>query len=280
MVELGPPHGMIDFDPEDACLHFQGARVIRDLGPDGFIPGVDRGRFFQASLQSRVPGADLREDVLDGVEGHGVRPKYMILPTRAIRRALFPVFLAVLAGMSGCGYALENSRSNSLREVGVQRVYVSPVKNQSYKPGVENLFYNELIQSLLAGRRVHLVDRPELADAILESNVVKALYTPSATTPAKSIFPVTVTAIEIAVATEYQADVTCSFQLRRQKGGVGTDTLWESAFSRSRRFAGNNQKIEYGTTSGLINESEFDRTLKEVAHGMMQDVHQAMVARF
>jgi hypothetical protein len=199
----------------------------------------------------------------------------------AIRRALFGVFgLVLLGSAAGCGYALENSRSNSLREVGVSRVYVSPVKNRTYKPGVENLVYNELVQALLVGHRLKLVDRPEVADAILESSVDNATYTPTATTSADSIFPTTVSAIQITVATEYQADVRCSFRLKRQKNGVGAETIWESDFSRSKRFAGNNQKVEYGTTSGLINESEFDRTLKEVAHGMMQDVHEAMVARF
>lgn len=181
---------------------------------------------------------------------------------------------------SGCGYTLQNSRSNSLREVGVEKIYVSPVNNRTYKPGVENLFYNELIQILRAGRRVKIVDRPELADAILEADVLTAVYSPTATTSANSVFPTDVAAIQITVATEYQADVGCAFRLSRQKAGFATDRVWESTFNRSRRFAGNNQKVEFGTTSGLINESEFERTLREIAHGMMQDVHEAMLARF
>lgn len=202
----------------------------------------------------------------------------MIRECLTIRRALFLVL--ALGAFSGCGYSFENSKTNSLKEVSVERIYVEPVKNLSYKAGVENLFYNELIQALLAGNRVKLVDHPELSDAVLSASIQSAKYIPSATTSAGSIYPTAVTAIQITVATEYQADVSCNFTLKRQKNGVGTDTLWESGFSRSRRFAGNNQKIEYGTTSGLINESEFDRTLKEIAHGMMQDVQEAMVARF
>ena len=188
-------------------------------------------------------------------------------------------FVALLA-LAGCGYALENSRTNSLKEIGVSRIYIAPVKNLTYKPGIENTVYNELIQALLAGGRVKLSDRPELADAILESSVDRATYTASASANSDSIFPTVVKAIQITVATEYQADVACSFHLKRQKNAVGTDVLWESSFTRAKRFAGNNQKIEYGTTSGLINESEFDRTLEDVAHSMMQDVNEAMVARF
>ena len=157
---------------------------------------------------------------------------------------------------------------------------MKPVKNLTYKPGVENLFYNELVQSLLTSRRVKLVDRPEISDAILETSVDQANYQASATTSASDIFPSTVRAIEITIATEYQASVTASFALKRQKNGHTTVSVWESSFSRSRRFAGNNQKIEYGTTSALINESDFDRALGEIAHGMMQDVRETMLARF
>ncbi len=202
----------------------------------------------------------------------------MMFPGLSIRRALFPFFL--LIGMSGCGYTLQNTRTNSLKEVGIEKIYVRPVKNLSYKPGVENVFYNELVQTLLAGRRVKLVDRPEQADAILESTVEKALYAPSATTSANSIFPTSVSVLQITVATEYQANVVATFRLVRSKNGLDGDVVWDSQFSRSRRFAANNQKIQYGTTSGLINESEFERTLVEVTHGMMQDVHESMVARF
>lgn len=163
----------------------------------------------------------------------------------------------------------------------MERVYVAPVKNLSYKQGMENLFFNELTQILLAGKRVVLVDRPENADAVLQATVTGASYAISATTSATSIFPTTIAAIEgFTVATEYQASVACSFSLLRMKEGTAGESLWSTSFSRTRRFAGNNQKIEYGTTSALINESEFDRALREVAHGMMLDVHEAMVARF
>lgn len=196
----------------------------------------------------------------------------------SIRTALL---LSFLASVQGCGYSLQNTKTNSLRDVGIERVYIAPVKNLSYKPGVENLFYNELTQILLAGKRVKLVDRPEVADAILEATVTAASYSPTASTSASSIFPTTIEAVEgFTVATEYQAGVGCNFQLSRQKNGAPAEGLWSSSFSRTRRFAGNNQKIEFGTTAALINESEFDRALREVAHGMMLDVHEAMVARF
>ncbi|MBC7387343.1 MAG: hypothetical protein H7301_14420 [Cryobacterium sp.] len=215
-----------------------------------------------------------------GYDGEYMNPGTLSIRT-ALKRGLLPICSVGIALLfSGCGYSLQSTKQNSLKEAGVERVYVAPVKNESYKAGIENLFYNELIQIILAGKRVKLVDRPELADAVLDSTVGQAYYTPSATTSSDSIYPTTVTTIQITVATEYVATVSCSFHLRRQKGGVSKEEVWGSTYTRSRRFAGNNQKAEFGTTSALINESEFERTLKEVSHGMMQDVHEAMVARF
>lgn len=191
------------------------------------------------------------------------------------------IALSLVILFSGCGYALQTTKTNSLREVGVERVYVAPVKNYSYKQGVENLFFNELTQILLAGKRVVLVDRPEVSDAVLEATVTTASYSTTASTSAESIYPTTIPVIEsFPVATEYQANVSCFFSLARQKDGGSSESLWNSSFSRSRRFSGSNQKVEYGTTSALINESEFDRALREIAHGMMLDVHDAMMARF
>jgi outer membrane lipopolysaccharide assembly protein LptE/RlpB len=255
--------------------------MLRDLGAYGFFPCLDRERLFEARFQGWIFRANLREDVLDGVECHRVRPEYMNGGLLSIRRALnYSVLIGLAALSAGCGYALQNSKTNSLKEVGVERVYVAPVKNQSYKTGVENIVYNELVQAIITGGRVKVVDRPEFADAILDSTITKASYAPSALAQAPSIYPTSIAAIQITVATEYQADVSCSFTLRRQKGGSKGAVIWGADFARSKRFAGNNQKAEYGVTSGLINESEFDRTLREVSHGMMRDVHESMVARF
>jgi outer membrane lipopolysaccharide assembly protein LptE/RlpB len=201
-----------------------------------------------------------------------------------LNSGLKPVSFALLTlaslGLSACGYTLQSRATNHLKDIGVERVYIAPVKNLSYKPGLEHLFYNELVQALLAGKRVHLVDRPEAADAILSATVDSAVYRPSATTTAGTVFPDSVNTIDIMVATEYQTDVQSSFRLNRQESGRAGAPIWSSSYARSRRFAASNQKAEYGTTSGLINESEFDRTLRMIAHELMRDVHESMVARF
>lgn len=213
-----------------------------------------------------------------------------------MKRAALSLLSISCLFLAGCGYTLQTSKGVALKAEGVERIYIAPIKNKSFKPGVENLAYNKLVQVVAAGRRVRLVDHPNQADAILLGTVQQATYTPSNTTSADSIYPLAPAraTINIPVATEYVAEVTCNFELRRAnqvpiKDGVvltaedlknPTPALWSSSFSRSKRFPGNNQKGEYGTTSPLINESEFDRALESIFKSMMQEVHESMLAMF
>ncbi|MBC7693753.1 MAG: hypothetical protein H7222_18450 [Methylotenera sp.] len=199
---------------------------------------------------------------------------------------------------------MQNSQNPALVRQGVRKVFVSPLVNNSYKPGVENLLYNELVRSLASNRRVSVVQRPEEADAVLGGTIRSATYGITAGTSSNSIYPTNRPTIEITVATEYQAILACDFKLTRThalelsasaagapvasaretsrfpvKTAAGS-VLWNAAFSRVKRFPGNNQKDEFGTTSPLINESEFDRALRDIASGMMGDVNESMLAMF
>lgn len=206
--------------------------------------------------------------------------------------------MGALAGLmaSGCGYTLQTSKGSTLADEGITRIYIAPIKNESFKPGIENLVYNELVQVVAAGRRVRLVEKPEFADAILDGSVAMAEYRPNSTTASGSIFPTNRNVISIAVATEYVASVSCGFTLTRTKAAPASlkkgkltakdlaaaenRIVWTASFSRDKRFPGNNQKAEFGTTSPLINESEFERALKEITRGMMKEVHESMLAMF
>jgi hypothetical protein len=56
--------------------------------------------------------------------------------------------------------------------------------------------------------------------------------------------------------------------------------LWSGGFSKSKPFPANNQLGVFGTTSALINESEFDRVLRDLAEGIAADMHESMLAGF
>ncbi|MEK6579060.1 MAG: hypothetical protein AABZ55_07515, partial [Bdellovibrionota bacterium] len=83
------------------------------------------------------------------------------------------------------------------------------------------------------------------------------------------------------VAWEYQAALTCQFDLQRTVIAPGKKpVIWTGGFSRSKPYPGSNQLGPPGTTSALINESEFERALSDLAENMMEDVHESMLAMF
>jgi hypothetical protein len=197
--------------------------------------------------------------------------------------------LLAALGSAGCGYALQNSRSELLDKEGIRTVYVQPLINNTFKPGVENVVYNALIRTLISHRKVRLVQDPEAADAILAGDVGVAQFSISSTTSATGLIPHLPNPLptsnqnltNTAIASIYSADLGCAFSLSRRVTPPGKNkVLWASSFSRSKPFSAANQLDVPGTTSALINESEFERALGEMATNMMDDLHESMLAIF
>ncbi len=65
-----------------------------------------------------------------------------------------------------------------------------------------------------------------------------------------------------------------------QKFNSPFQILWSAGFTRSKKFNANNRLLVLGTTSSLINESEFERKLVELSESMMSDVYAALITRF
>lgn len=194
--------------------------------------------------------------------------------------------LTVLVLLQGCGYGFQSSKSSSLRKEGVETVYVAPFTNNTYKPGVENLVYNSLVRGLSGYGRVKIVQSRALADAVLEGAVSTASFGSIASSYVSSMKPDGVggnlPTAGFSVAGAYQANLACSFSLNRtriRKKGQSAQ-VWAASFSRTLSFAGANQLDVPGTTSSLINDSEFDRALTDMAKAMMDDVNNSMVAMF
>lgn len=56
--------------------------------------------------------------------------------------------------------------------------------------------------------------------------------------------------------------------------------IWSGGFGGSKEFPGNTKTGVLGTTADLINESEFDRALWDLAQAMTTEVHESMMAMF
>lgn len=191
------------------------------------------------------------------------------------------VFSWALAGLlllgPGCAYRLQNSGSDWLEQEGVRRIYVSPMVNNTFKSGAENVVYNALLREILGSRRIQLVREPETADALLQGTVVRAEYSRSGSTQigGGGIYS------DFSITTEYVASLECSFTLTRRQPRPGQRAiLWGASFARAKPFAASNQLGSIGNTSALINESEFDRTLADISKSMMVDVRESVLSRF
>jgi hypothetical protein len=189
--------------------------------------------------------------------------------------------------LGGCGYSIRKGTSEALEKDGVRRIYISPIVNDTYRYGVENVVYNSLVRSLASFKGIKLVSDPSLADAVLSGHVIQADSQVSSTASATGLDPGRIPTPNyfgsLLIAKEYNAILGCSFELiRRQPAGPNrpAGTLWTGSFNRSKVYPASNQLGVLGTTSGLINDSEFDRTLVDISREMMVDVREAMVSRF
>jgi len=162
-----------------------------------------------------------------------------------------------------------------MRSLGVQKVYVRPVQNLTYRPGIENSVYGMVVRMLSSTPGLRAVVRPEDADAVLVVAVTSAKRTVSGEIKASELNPKGIGSPTLLVASEYSAQLDCDFGLIRLD-----KTIWSGTFSRTRPFPANSQIGALGSTGALINESEFERALTEVASDMMTDVRNALTQDF
>lgn len=205
------------------------------------------------------------------------------------------IFLITVFFAAGCGYSFQGSKSGFLRDQGILTVYLEPTRNHTYKNGVDMVVHNALLRTVAARRSVRVVTSREEADAILSSAVTTAQYAPAGTMDAKDLGPTGYGFADrlprpaslpagfryVSVANIYGASLSCSFSLDRRVHSPGKrDAIWSGGFGRSQGFPGSNTLDVTGVTSSLINESEFDRVVVEMARQIVTDAHDAMVAAF
>lgn len=170
---------------------------------------------------------------------------------------------------SGCGYTLHGTKSALLEERGIRTLYIDKVRNDSYKVAVDTALYDALVKTFQSGNRVRLVASEENADAILLSQIVL-----SDTAPAGERGDID----GMVTATQYSAGLNCQFQLRRHRSHP--DTIWVGTIGRSKLYQAGTRSGIAGTTSSLINESEFERAVDDISTQIAVDLHDAMLENF
>lgn len=183
-------------------------------------------------------------------------------------------FLLALCASSlflvGCGYHFQGSH-NPLKELGIERIYVEQFRNQTYRPGVEQLFASAMIREIQKSRSFRLVNSKEEADAVL-SGVITA-----ANSDISSVRKVNIGGgKEVDVAAEFNAVVECNVSLVDGSGR----TLFSQNISSNKIHPGYTETGARGATVPLLNESEQRIAIQFVASQMMASVYQRMIDTF
>ncbi len=199
---------------------------------------------------------------------------------------LLLLFLS-FGGLS-CGYTFQTSRHSYLNE-GLETIFIQHLENRTQQSGVEVLVYNSMMRILLARGRWKVVASEADADVLFSGSVVSAAYSvgnlqqvQSLQTGLGRLLSTGQANIPLnTVAQSYNAVLECQFNLKRNRPKPGqAPILWTNAFSKTKAFPSANQLDVPGTTSPLINQSEFERALSEMSALIAIDSEESMFSRF
>jgi curli biogenesis system outer membrane secretion channel CsgG len=186
---------------------------------------------------------------------------------------VFSIFAA------NCGYQWQGVGNPWARQ-GVERIYVETLSNETLRTGVESLFTGALLKEIARGKRLRLVNNIKDADAILSGSVitVESAINSSTTVPAIANKDLDATALDtVVIAADYSAYASVNVQLLRRKD---SKVLWSQSFSRSRIYPSGNRFGLPGTTSVLINSSQEQIALTEIAQFIASDAHDMLLEAF
>jgi len=195
-------------------------------------------------------------------------------------KAFFALFL--ISFFASCGYTLQNSRSPLRDNEDIYTVFVNPLNNATYKPGVENVVYNAVVRAISSGRRINIVYNRDDADAELFGSVNNADSGPYSDTSGAGLTPTELKKNDTKnVNSFYEGTLSCNFALYRIINPSKKNyRIWGGSFSRKKPFPSSARLGPQGATTSLINESEFDRAILELSDRIADEMHESMLAMF
>lgn len=191
---------------------------------------------------------------------------------RSFRPARGLILLLCAIGFPSCAYQFQGNR-NPLRELGIEKIYVTTFVNKSYRPGVEQLFTKAMIREIQKYNSFRLVNSEKEADAILSGQIV----VPDSGAPTtKKVLINTTDKKEVDVVSEFTASVNCSITLTDRFGKV----IFTRAEAASKNYPGSTRIGSAGATGPLVNDSEQRLAIQFLASQMMASAYQRMIDIF
>lgn len=192
--------------------------------------------------------------------------------------AIANLAIFITVGLLGCGYHFQGT-AHTLARLGVERVYVKVLTNNSLRPGVEVDFTSALLKEFSRGSRIRLVSDLKEADAYVEGIIeeVNGAIGPTTTVSQISQDPAAQALNDMIIATEYVASAAVLVKLVRKKDG---NIVWQQRFAANKIYPGNNRFGKEGVTSTLINDSQQTFALNEIAKTIASDAYDTMLEVF
>jgi hypothetical protein len=198
---------------------------------------------------------------------------------RVVRQIQTLSVIVAVGLFSGCGYSFQGASSH-WKAQGINRVFVRMLTNDTLHAGVEVTFTSALIKEFARNQRFRVVEDEKNADATIEGSVTSAeaiINSANGVTALSNNDPAAAILGDVNVATEYRATGSISVQLvRREPKSV----VWTQSFYGEKIYQGNNRFGLSGTTSSLINASDQQLALNEVATQVASDAADTMLEGF
>jgi len=181
----------------------------------------------------------------------------------ALCAIVIPLFAA------GCGYRFQSAH-NPLLDLGIRKIYVAEFRNKTYRPGIEHFFTTAMIREIAHSKSFELTSSKADADAVLSGEVSSAEDSVNATSN------VMVGDRPVAIASEYNARVSCSITLTDRRGRK----IFHHAVSGNKSHPGSGTLGDAGATAPLNNDSEQRLAVQFLAGEMMASAYQRMIDTF
>ncbi len=178
-----------------------------------------------------------------------------------------------------CGYRFEG-KHNPLEEKGIRKIYITVLNNNSLRSGAEVPFTSAFVKAFSRGNKLKITSNEKDADATLEASIESIASVISGGTSVPSITTDTEARNKLgdmSIATEYVAKAIINVKFFKKDGG---ETIMSQTFERNRKFQGSNRYGKEGTTSVLINDSQYQLALNEIAKGIALDAYDTMLESF
>jgi outer membrane lipopolysaccharide assembly protein LptE/RlpB len=188
------------------------------------------------------------------------------------------ILLALCASafcLAACGYQFQGRR-NPLHELGINRIYVEQFRNDTYRPGVEQLFSSAMIREIQKSRAFTLVNDKAKADAVMSGVISTATSIISSPRQVEIKNSAGQSVRQTDIAAEYNAQVQCDVRLTDPDGRV----IFAQSASGNKIHPGSTDTGPAGATVSLVNESEQRLAIQFIASQMMASVYQRMIDNF